>query len=183
MRVIGETERLVVREWTDSRSDIERNYEIYSLDEVTKWLGGPGSLADLDAAEASVRRRMAAYEKFDGRYGVWAVQVRDTAKIAGSVLLLPLPEPAHGDEFHDAIEIGWHLHPDSWGFGYATEAAKAVLEHGFSLGLDEILAIAMPDHAPSLAVMRRLGMTHLGRTDLWFGFEAELYRGSETIDR
>jgi len=176
MRVIAETERLIVREWTDSRSDVERNFEIYSLDEVTKWLGGPGSLADLAQAEESCRRRMATYEKFDGRYGVWAVQPRETGQIAGSVLLLPLPAPAEGDEFHDAVEIGWHFHPDAWGHGYATESAQAVLEHGFALGLNEILAIAMPTNGPSLAVMRRLGMEHLGRTRNWFGFEAELYR-------
>jgi RimJ/RimL family protein N-acetyltransferase len=181
MRIIGETERLIVREWTDSRSDVQRNYDIYSLEEVTKWLGGPGTLADLEAAEASNRRRMATYERLDGRYGVWAVQVRDTGKIAGSVLLLPLPDPADRGEFTGAVEIGWHLHPDSWGFGYATEAARAVLDHGFSLGLDQILAIAMPDNGPSLAVMRRLGMTHLGRTTNWFGFEAELFRMSRTM--
>lgn len=173
MRVIAETERLIVREWTDSRPDVQRNYEIYSLEEVTKWLGGGGPLADIAAAEASIQRRMGIYET--GPYGVWAVQVRDTGKIAGSVLLLPLPEPVEGDEFKDSVEIGWHLHPDSWGLGYATESARAVLEHGFALGLKEILAIAMPGNGPSLAVMRRLGMTHLGRTNNWFGFEAELY--------
>jgi RimJ/RimL family protein N-acetyltransferase len=173
--VIAETERLIVREWTDSRSDVERNYEIYSLEEVTKWLGGPGPLADLEQAEASTRRRMDTYEKHEGRYGVWAVQVRDTDKIAGSVLLLPLPEPSDGSPSRGEVEIGWHFHPDSWGFGYATESAKAVLEHGFSRGLEEIVAIAYPDNAPSLAVMRRLGMRRQGRTNKWFGFEAELY--------
>jgi RimJ/RimL family protein N-acetyltransferase len=42
-------------------------------------------------------------------------------------------------------------------------------------GLTEIFAIALPENEPSIAVMRRLGMTHLGRTGRWYGIESELY--------
>lgn len=93
-----------------------------------------------------------------------------------------MPEPSDGSESADEVEIGWHLHPDSWGNGYATEAAKAVLDHGFRHGLSEILAIAKPDNAPSLAVMHRIGMTHLGRTSRWYGIEAELYTTGQRVD-
>ena len=93
---------------------------------------------------------------------MWAVQLRDTGVVAGSVLLLPMPEPTDGAPSMGEVEIGWHLHPDSWGNGYATEAAKAVLEYGFELGLPEILAIAKPDNAPSIAVMRHIGMRRSG---------------------
>ena len=42
---------------------------------------------------------------------------------AGTVLLKPVLTPdARGE-----IEIGWHLHPDRWGHGLATEAAAAIL--------------------------------------------------------
>jgi RimJ/RimL family protein N-acetyltransferase len=51
-----------------------------------------------------------------------------------------------------------------------------VLDYGFELGLAEILAIAKPDNAPSIAVMRRIGMRHSGRTSRWYGIEAELFR-------
>jgi RimJ/RimL family protein N-acetyltransferase len=59
------------------------------------------------------------------------------------------------------VEIGWRLSRSSWGRGYATESARAVLTYGFdTLGLPEILAITTATNQRSQAVMRRLGMTH-----------------------
>jgi RimJ/RimL family protein N-acetyltransferase len=85
------------------------------------------------------------------------------------VLLVNLPESAE-------IEVGWHLHPDSWGHGYATEAARGAIAKGFSEGLREIFAVVRPDNERSLAVCRRLGMTHLGPSDRWYGHTLELFR-------
>ncbi|MCM0675068.1 GNAT family N-acetyltransferase [Micromonospora phytophila] len=36
------TERLVLRDWTDSPTDLGRIYDIYSRPEVTRWLAAPG---------------------------------------------------------------------------------------------------------------------------------------------
>ena len=165
-----------MREWTSGPEDIARRFDTYRRVEVVKWLGNATPLASLEQAAAGQQRAQAMYEAHKGRYGVWAVQLRDTGVVAGSVLLLPMPEPTDGAPSMGEVEIGWHLHPDSWGNGYATEAAKAVLEYGFELGLPEILAIAKPDNAPSIAVMRRIGMRHSGRTSRWYSMEAELYR-------
>ncbi|MEU5939274.1 GNAT family N-acetyltransferase [Micromonospora sp. NPDC047548] len=71
----------------------------------------------------------------------------------------------------DDIEVGWHLHPDSWGHGYATEAARAALAREFAAGAREVYAVVSPGNDPSMAVARRLGMTHLGRRTGWYGGE------------
>lgn len=178
VRVICETERLIVREWTSDPEEVARAFDTYRRDEVVKWLGNATPLADLSAAAAGQSRREAMYALHDGRYGVWAIEVRDSGLVAGSVLLVPMPDPSDGTAGQGEVEIGWHLHPDSWHRGYASEAAKAVLDHGFRLGLTEILAIAKPTNGPSLAVMRRIGMEHLGRTNRWYGMEAELYQAT-----
>ena len=61
----------------------------------------------------------------------------------------------------DAVEVGWRLAREHWGQGYATEAARAWLAHGFgTLGLAEIVAFTVPANHRSQAVMRRLGMRH-----------------------
>ena len=61
--------------------------------------------------------------------------------------------------FTPAVEIGWRLTPSAWGQGYATEAARAALQHGFTQHhLPEIIAIAVPSNTRSLAVMERIGM-------------------------
>ncbi len=57
------------------------------------------------------------------------------------------------------MEIGWRLFKPAWGFGYASEAARASLDDGFSrLGLAEIVAYTGPGNLRSQAVMRRVGM-------------------------
>ena len=58
------------------------------------------------------------------------------------------------------VEIGWRLHPDAWGHGYATEAGRAALEAARDqLALTRVIAIIDPANTPSLAVATRLGMT------------------------
>ena len=58
-----------------------------------------------------------------------------------------------------AVEVGWRLHPDHWGHGYATEAAAASLRFGFDeAGLDEIVAFTTTLNTRSQAVMERIGM-------------------------
>ena len=48
---------------------------------------------------------------------------------------------------------------DLWGQGYATEAAEAVLTHGFeALGFGEIVSFTTRDNLRSRAVMERIGM-------------------------
>ena len=66
------------------------------------------------------------------------------------------------------VEIGWHLHPDSWGNGFATEAAVAVLRRGFADGLLEVWAVTDPGNHRSAAVCRRIGMQLLGITHRWY---------------
>lgn len=60
-----------------------------------------------------------------------------------------------------SVEIGWRLAPEYWGRGFATEGARAWLAHGFeALRLQEIVSFAVWDNTPSIAVMKRLGMSH-----------------------
>jgi RimJ/RimL family protein N-acetyltransferase len=178
------TPRLAVRAWTHSSPDLERIFDTYSRWEVVQWLGSvPTALESPDQAPAVVDRWAARADEPAG-FGVWAVQLRDTGVVAGTVLLVPLPAPqgehhAEPEGGGTEVEVGWHLHPDSWGFGYATEAARGAIEYGFQHGLQRIHAVVRPGNEPSLAVCRRLGMAPLGRTSRWYGLELEAFR----IDR
>jgi RimJ/RimL family protein N-acetyltransferase len=181
---IFETDRLIVRPWTLDEADVERVFDTYSRWEVARWLGAqPRALRTRDEAAVAIER-WATRSTLDGRGGVWAAQVRSTGVVAGSILLVPLPEPADGSdaEAPGAVEVGWHLHPDSWGHGYATEGARAALEFGFAGGLREIYAVVRPDNERSLAVCRRLGMTPLGLTTRWYDTELEAFRTTAPSD-
>jgi RimJ/RimL family protein N-acetyltransferase len=91
----------------------------------------------------------------------------DTGVVAGTVLVVPLPDA--DDEPGDDIEIGWHFHPDPWGQGYAAEAARAALERTFAGGVEGVYAVVHPGNDRSVAVTRRLGMTPLGIQTRWHG--------------
>jgi RimJ/RimL family protein N-acetyltransferase len=163
------TARLDISPWTHEPSDVERLLDTYSRWEVAQWLGAsPRALATLDEASATVDRWASFCVGFQG---IWAVRVRETGVAAGTVLLKPLPDS-------EEMEVGWHLHPDSWGRGYATEAAAGAMAHGFAHGLSEIFAVVRPGNERSLAVCRRLGMAPLGLTDRWYDTELELFRGT-----
>ena len=67
-------------------------------------------------------------------------------------------------------EIGWTLHPDFFGRGYATEASRAILDLAFdTIGLHRMRAELDPRNDASIALSLRLGMRHEAtfRQDLW----------------
>lgn len=63
------------------------------------------------------------------------------------------------DEFGET-EVGWTFAREHWGKGYATEAARAVLDWGFrDLELERITAMIHAGNDASIAVAERLGFT------------------------
>lgn len=154
------TERLVIRQWR--HEEAARLLDIQSRYDVMVWLadGEPVLMETLDQAHAKIdlyRERCALPP-----LGYWAIE-RPDGVIAGSVALMVLPNAEQGE-----VEIGWHLHPDSCGHGYASEAARAVLAHGFAGGLPEITAVSHTHNERSTSVMRRIGMTDHGITERWY---------------
>lgn len=84
--------------------------------------------------------------------GIWAIERRTDDTVVGVALLKPL-------EGGPEVEVGWHLDPDVWGAGYATESARILLDYAFNkLGLDRVVAVVDPRNGPSRRVIERLGM-------------------------
>ena len=59
-------------------------------------------------------------------------------------------------------EMGFAIRRDRWGQGYATEAARAVLELGFSLGVHRVSATCRPENLGSSRVLEKIGMRREG---------------------
>ncbi|MFC6017379.1 GNAT family N-acetyltransferase [Plantactinospora solaniradicis] len=169
---IYETERLVIRNWTQEPADLARVFDTYSRSEVVRHLGAPQfPLRTPSAAEETVRRWHDRNARFGAAtYGIWAVQRREDGLVVGTVMLKPMPG-VDESRLTDDIEVGWHLHPDSWGHGYATEAARGAVERGFAAGVAEIYAVVAPGNEASMSVARRLGMASIGRRADWYGGE------------
>lgn len=65
---------------------------------------------------------------------------------------------------HQAAKLGYAIGADHWGHGYATDAARTIIDYGFrTLKLHRITAAIGPDNTGSIAVVQRLGMQHEGR--------------------
>jgi len=91
-------------------------------------------------------------------FGVWAVEEISTGAFIGFVGLLHQTFEA---TFTPVFEIGYRLARHAWGQGYATEAAREAVRHGFeSAGLVEIVSMTAVGNVRSRAVMHKLGMTH-----------------------
>jgi RimJ/RimL family protein N-acetyltransferase len=167
--VVTETERLRIRPWR--LEEAPRKLDMLSRIEVVQWLddGEPVLMKDLDEARASIERSHA--RNTEPPRGFWAIEVKETGVVAGSIMLLTVPNAEH-----DEVEIGWHLHPDSWGLGYASEAAAAVLAYGLANGLPEIYALAHLTNYPSHKVARRIGMEELGELHRWYDEPSQAFR-------
>ena len=91
-------------------------------------------------------------------WSVWAVERRDDGRFLGDCGLQPLEHK--GPE----VELGYDLHPDVWGQGLATEAARAVVQAARGpLGLDRVVAVVKPANAASRRVLEKAGLREAGR--------------------
>jgi RimJ/RimL family protein N-acetyltransferase len=170
------TDRLLLRNWDES--DVAAFFDVYSRDEVARWLGAHPRTALATVAEAQERLgRWREHERgLSPPLGLWAIvpyAAGTPAQPVGTLLLLPLSD---GDGPTGLVEVGWHLHPEFQGRGLATEAASAVLALAASSGIDEVLALTDLDNAASQRVAERLGMTDEGETERWFGETMRQYR-------
>lgn len=146
------TERLTLRPWRPS--DLDQLVGIFAKPEVWHFPFGRGWTAEESAAFLDRKIELWATRG----WAEWAVEVADGDRLIGYV---GLAEPTFLPEVMPAVEVGWRLDPDSWGLGYATEAARAALAFGFgTLRLDEIVSIHEPANVASGRVMARLGMAH-----------------------
>ncbi|MCF6378123.1 GNAT family N-acetyltransferase [Nocardioides KLBMP 9356] len=175
MRTIS-SERLLLRPWTVG--DAEFLLDLESRSEVVRFLYGKAAMSTREEALASIARRQALDHPV---HGIWVITVAANRRPVGNLLLKPATRssaqaPAPDEEPREPeVEIGWHLHPAAWGNGYATEAARAVLQDASERGLSRVIAVTHPNNTASQAVCRRLDMTHRGRTTDYYDAVHELY--------
>jgi RimJ/RimL family protein N-acetyltransferase len=167
------SERLYARPWS-VETDVGAVIRMYSHPDVVRFIGDK-RIATQEAAQDFIRFRIDRTVEHGGRYGSWALVERASDELIGNILLKPLPAENRVPTKH--IEVGWHLARQVWGRGYATEAGGAMLERAFGeLGLKRVVAVTEPGNTRSMAVMLRVGMTHLGQcSDFYDGALMELF--------
>ncbi|MGP9784577.1 GNAT family N-acetyltransferase [Glutamicibacter sp. AOP12-B1-11] len=162
MRTIS-SERLIMRPW--ELDDADFLFDLESRWETIRFLGSQGKpMTDRSEAVESIIRRRAID---DPVHGIWAIVSRESGGLFGNILLKPIPLSVDV-EGEAPVEIGWHLHPDAQGAGYATEAASAVMTDAANNGLRCVIAVIDPLNAASQRVCERLGMRSLGMTEAYY---------------
>jgi ribosomal-protein-alanine N-acetyltransferase len=93
-------------------------------------------------------------------FGWYAVDRLDTDTFIGLIGFL---RPRYEAPFSPPVEIGWRLHQDAWGQGFATEGAKACLAFGQdTLGMNKVFSYTPVPNRRSERVMQKLGMEKVG---------------------
>jgi len=150
------TERLALRQWRES--DRAPFADLNADPEVMRHF--PATLTR-ERADELIDRHRALLEA--GEPGLFAVEVAESGVFIGFV---GLAVPQFEATFTPCVEIGWRLARSAWGHGYASEAALAVLDHGFdTLGLEEIVSFTSLANLRSRAVMERIGMSFVEEFD------------------
>ena len=159
-----ETERLLLRPLTTA--DLDDVVELHATPEVIQTMGA----FDRPAAAARLERNECEWQEHG--YGLVSIVERTTGRFIGRSGLKYWPQ-------FDETEVGWVLHPDAWGHGFATEAGQACIDWGFrALAIPYLTAMILPDNVRSVHVALRLGMRPL-RRDVLFELPVVVY----SIDR
>jgi ribosomal-protein-alanine N-acetyltransferase len=150
---IVQTERLVLRDF--EQADWEAVHSYGSDLEVVRYMDwGPN--IEKETKEFIERAITHTKEKPRGTYTLAIVLKQENKLIGGCGLYVSSPENREG-------WIGYCLHRDFWGQGYATETAKALLKFGFDqLNLHRIFATCQPANVASARVLEKIGMQREG---------------------
>ena len=156
-----ETARLVIRSF--EARDAGPWLAMVNDPEVGRFLP-PEPDATMELARRVIGERQAMERELG--HAMWAVDDKTTGAFVGQCGLRPVDEGA-GPE----IDLGYHYTRASWGKGYGTEAAIAVLAHGLGpVGLDCIMAVVVPENVSSWRVMEKAAMRYEGLVD-YYGME------------
>ena len=144
------TERLILANWAPAYRDAAAvmNADAHVMRHFLAPLSRVGTDAQVDRQEAALALR---------GYCFWPIVRRSDGVFLG---ICGLKDGAPETPIEGEVEIGWRFDRHAWGQGYATEAARVALVHGFAdPAVARIAAITTLANRESWRVMERLGMT------------------------
>lgn len=162
--IICETQRLLLRKFKDQ--DLEAVLEIRGDPEVMHFsVRGPETASEAQKFIDSSKRRY----RQDG-VAQWAVVLKQTGHVIGECGIC-----VQTIEGQKEYEIGYRIHRDYWGQGYASEAAIACREHGLkTLKLPRLISIIEKENLASVAVAKKVGMS-LEKQATFYEIPVEIY--------
>jgi len=146
-----ETERLKLEPYNDSHYE---GLRVMDNDPGVMRYINKGIVKTPEETWENIRRVQTRWQKYG--FSWWAIREKSSGAIIGAACLQHLANVEGAP-----LEIGWRLVPKQNGKGYATEAAKAIIDFASEqIGSTYLVAVADPENIPSQRVMQRLGMTY-----------------------
>lgn len=144
-----ETRRLILRRMVPEDFDALR--KLHS-DPKLMWVYG--GVFDEEATRAWIQRNIDRYRDAPMGFGFWAITSREMEEVIGSGGLV-WQETDRGVE----LECGYQIRRDQWKRGYATEMARACVEHAFATtDVKHVISLIRPDNVPSRRVAEKNGL-------------------------
>jgi ribosomal-protein-alanine N-acetyltransferase len=144
---IIETSRLLLRPFT--LDDVTAYAAIRAKPEVMRFFPATDEAPEVGALRV-IAHFMGHWQ--EPGYGPWAAIDKRTGRLIGHLGLRYMPE-------FGETEILYILDSTVWRQGLASEGAAAARDHAFdALGLDRVMAIALPGNVASTGVMTKIGM-------------------------
>ncbi len=151
MHIFLETERLILRRFTDD--DVDHLVALDSDPAVMRYISGGPATPREEIARDYIPAYLDYYQRYEG-YGYWAAIEQGTGAFLGWFQFRP-PAGAPLDQ----PELGYRLRRSAWGNGYATEGARALIRKGFTeLGVQRVVAFTYGEHQASRRVMEKAGL-------------------------
>jgi len=150
MNVIIETDRLLLRNFTEDDADLL--FELNLDPDVIRYTHD--LIADAEHTK-KILRDVILPQYVLYHHGRWAVRLKSDLEFIGWCGLKYLSET-------NEVDLGYRFRKKFWGKGYATEAGLACIDYGFNqLNLRRIVARALPGNLASVRVLEKCGMKYL----------------------
>lgn len=146
--IIFETERLLVRKYTESDKDVF--FSLNGNEDVVRYIRPAKTKEECD----EFLMQVIAYSEAEKLFGRWAVEDKLTKEFVGSFALIPV-------EGKEQMQLGYALLPEHWGKGYATELSIAGLKYVFTkTSIDPVYAYTEAQNLSSQKVLLKAGFKH-----------------------
>ena len=152
MLTIFETERLIIRQYTEE--DKDNIFLMGGNEEVMRYIR---PVSTKEESDKFLLENIEAYKKNPNR-GRWAAIEKNTRQFVGSFAIIPIPDDV------EKIQLGYSFLPEQWGKGFATEVTKSGLNYFLTTDtLPEIYGITEIPNVASQKVLLKAGFQPFGK--------------------
>lgn len=155
MKILLETERLILRQFTEN--DLENLYNLDNDPDVVRLASRTGQPTEYTVIKTETLPKILEYYQKFPNFGCWATMEKSSNEFIGWFLFRPNVDNLVINP--EEVELGYRLKKSAWGKGYGTEGAKALIYKGFTeMNVESVAATSLIANTASIHVMEKVGL-------------------------